>query len=171
MAARAPVAASGRLMNGLYKWYYNVAGFNKLGLMRDDTMYEDDDVIEAVRRLPPKLYDERMFRIKRALDLDMKKTILPKQQWTKYEEDVHYLEPYLKEIFLFPYSVTYFVVVFIEKNYYYFSPLSEEQLSTPPQVSEASGDEATQDDTLFPLLTQTPSVRETSDDEPWLHWW
>ncbi|KAH8406419.1 hypothetical protein KR009_004758, partial [Drosophila setifemur] len=26
------------------------------------------------------------------------KTILPKEQWTKYEEDVKYLEPYLEEV-------------------------------------------------------------------------
>ncbi|KAM3928029.1 cytochrome b-c1 complex subunit 7 [Leptodactylus fuscus] len=98
MAARAPVQATGRLMDSLCKWYYGLAGFNKLGLMRDDTLYESPDVQEAIRRLPPKLYDERMFRVKRALDLDMKKSILPKDQWTKYEEDVHYLEPYLKEV-------------------------------------------------------------------------
>ncbi|KAM5157948.1 cytochrome b-c1 complex subunit 7 [Mantella aurantiaca] len=98
MAVTAPVFVSRRMMSTLSKWYYNLAGFNKLGLMRDDTIYEDDDVTEAIRRLPPKMYDDRVFRIKRALDLDMKKSILPKQQWTKYEEDVHYLEPYLKEV-------------------------------------------------------------------------
>ncbi|XP_056378413.1 cytochrome b-c1 complex subunit 7 isoform X1 [Hyla sarda] len=98
MAARAPVAATGRFMDTLCKWYYGLAGFNKLGLMRNDTIYESPDVQEAIRRLPPKVYDDRMFRIKRALDLDMKKTILPKEQWTKYEEDVPYLEPYLKEV-------------------------------------------------------------------------
>lgn len=28
----------------------------------------------------------------------MSKTILPKEQWTKYEEDTKYLEPYLNEV-------------------------------------------------------------------------
>ncbi|XP_072007562.1 cytochrome b-c1 complex subunit 7 [Engystomops pustulosus] len=98
MAARAPVQATGRFMDSLCRWYYGLAGFNKLGLMRDDTIYENPDVQEAIRRLPPKVYDDRMFRIKRALDLDMKKSILPKDQWTKYEEDFPYLEPYLKEV-------------------------------------------------------------------------
>ncbi|XP_075054116.1 cytochrome b-c1 complex subunit 7-like [Mixophyes fleayi] len=65
--------------------------------MRDDTLYENEEVQEAIRRLPPKVYDDRIFRIKRTLDLDMKKSILPKEQWTKYEQDIHYLEPYLKE--------------------------------------------------------------------------
>ncbi|KAG7457437.1 hypothetical protein MATL_G00227220 [Megalops atlanticus] len=98
MAARAPAAASGRLLDGLRKWYYNAAGFNKLGLMRDDTIRENADVKEALRRLPEPVYNDRMFRIKRALDLSMKQQILPKSQWTKYEEDVNYLEPYLKEV-------------------------------------------------------------------------
>lgn len=53
---------------------------------------------EAIRRLPPKLYDERVFRMTRALQLSMQKIILPKEQWTKYEEDTKYLEPYLDEV-------------------------------------------------------------------------
>lgn len=53
---------------------------------------------EAIRRLPAKVYDERNYRIMRALHLSMTKTILPKEQWTKYEEDTKYLEPYLKEV-------------------------------------------------------------------------
>ena len=37
------------------------------GLMRDDTIYEDSDVKEAIHRLPERVYNDRMFRIKRAL--------------------------------------------------------------------------------------------------------
>lgn len=56
------------------------------GLLRDDTYYEDDDVKEAIKRLPEDVYNARIFRIKRALDLSMKHQILPKEQWGKYEE-------------------------------------------------------------------------------------
>ncbi|XP_036256092.1 cytochrome b-c1 complex subunit 7 [Molothrus aeneus] len=98
MAARAPVAGGGRLFDRICKWYYNAAGFNKYGLMLDDTLHEDDDVKEALKRLPEHLYNERVFRIKRALDLSLKHQILPKDQWVKYEEDHRYLEPYLKEV-------------------------------------------------------------------------
>lgn len=56
------------------------------GLMRDDTIYENADVKEAIRRLPEPVYNDRMFRIKRALDLSLKHQILPKDQWTKFEE-------------------------------------------------------------------------------------
>lgn len=83
---RSAVSASSKWLDGFRKWYYNAAGFNKLGLMRDDTLHETEDVKEAIRRLPEDLYNDRMFRIKRALDLTMRHQILPKDQWTKYEE-------------------------------------------------------------------------------------
>ncbi|XP_068431458.1 cytochrome b-c1 complex subunit 7 [Clinocottus analis] len=97
MASRAP-AATGKLLDGVRKWYYSKSGFNKLGLFRDDCLFEDPDVKEALRRLPEDQYNDRMFRLKRALDLSMKQRLLPKDQWTKYEADVHYLTPYLEEV-------------------------------------------------------------------------
>lgn len=69
-----------------------------VGLHRDDCLYETPDVKEAIRRLPRNLYDERNFRIIRALQLSVTKTILPEDQWTKYEDDYKYLEPYLEEV-------------------------------------------------------------------------
>ncbi|XP_043736576.1 cytochrome b-c1 complex subunit 7-like [Cervus elaphus] len=98
MAGQPALSASSRRLEGIRKWYYNAAGFNKLGLMRDDTIYENDDVKEAIRRLPENLYNDRVFRIKRVLDLSMRQQILPKEQWAKYEEDKFYLEMYLKEV-------------------------------------------------------------------------
>ena len=58
-----------RRLEGIKKWYYNAAGFNKLDLMQDDAVYENDDVKEAIR-LPENLPEShRMFHITRALDL------------------------------------------------------------------------------------------------------
>lgn len=54
--------------------------------MRDDIIYENEDVTEALRRLPKRLVDERNFRIVRAMQMDAAKKILPEEQWTKYEE-------------------------------------------------------------------------------------
>ena len=54
--------------------------------MRDDTIYEDSDVTEALRRLPETQYNDRVFRVKRALDLSMKQQILPKDMWMKFED-------------------------------------------------------------------------------------
>ncbi|XP_037654862.1 cytochrome b-c1 complex subunit 7-like [Choloepus didactylus] len=62
--------------------------------MRDDIIAENEDVKEAIRRLPENLYNERVFCIKRALDLTLRKQILPKEQWRKNS----ILEPYLMEI-------------------------------------------------------------------------
>eukprot|EP00069_Balaena_mysticetus_P007580 bmy_01042T0 len=77
---------------------FDASGFNKLGLMQDDTIYKNDDVKEAIRRLPETPCNDTVFHIKRALDLTVRQLILPKEQWTKYEEDKFYLEPYLKEV-------------------------------------------------------------------------
>ena len=65
--------------------------FNKLknaftGLMRDDCLRETPPVAKALERLPEHLVDERNFRIIRALQLSCQKIVLPKEQWTKYEE-------------------------------------------------------------------------------------
>ena len=76
-----------QVAGGYWKMYYNAVKFNKLGFMRDDTIHENDNVKEAIRRLPETLYNDRVFHIKRALDLSMRQQILPKEQWTKYEED------------------------------------------------------------------------------------
>lgn len=66
--------------------------------MHDDVLYETPDVEEALRRLPTKLIDERNFRITRALQYSGQKKFLAKEDWTKYEEDVRYLQPYLTEV-------------------------------------------------------------------------
>jgi hypothetical protein len=67
--------------------------------------------------VPQELLDERAFRIQRALQCSMLKTVLPKDQWPTYEEDrekgrwsslslcsgnttflPRYLQPYLVEV-------------------------------------------------------------------------
>ena len=47
-----------QVAGGYSKMYYNAVKFNKLGFMRDDTIYENDDVKEAIRRLPENLYND-----------------------------------------------------------------------------------------------------------------
>lgn len=57
------------------------------GLLREDLyMEERPEVEEAIRRLPEEEQYERLFRIKRALDLSMKKAVLPHDQWTTPEQ-------------------------------------------------------------------------------------
>lgn len=62
------------------KWYYSGAGFNKLGLMQDDTVCENDGVTEAITRLPRNLDSNRMTHIMGALHLTAKQQILHKEQ-------------------------------------------------------------------------------------------
>ncbi|CAD7670839.1 unnamed protein product [Nyctereutes procyonoides] len=45
--------------------------------------YENDDVKEAISRVPENLYNDRMFHVKRALDLTRRHQILPKEQVDK----------------------------------------------------------------------------------------
>ena len=49
-------------------------------------MEEDVDVEQALKRLPEEDMNLRVFRIKRAMDLSLKHTILPEEHWTKPEE-------------------------------------------------------------------------------------
>ncbi|XP_011061610.1 PREDICTED: cytochrome b-c1 complex subunit 7-like [Acromyrmex echinatior] len=85
---------------GFRKWYYNACGFNQLGLMKNDLINDQlhSDVAEALRRLPQEILDQRNFRIIRALQLSACHRVLPKEQWTKFEEDIEYLKPYLDEV-------------------------------------------------------------------------
>ena len=55
------------------------------GLMHNDCLYETPDVEEALRRLPEKLIMERNYRMARAVQLSGLKKVLPKNEWTKYD--------------------------------------------------------------------------------------
>lgn len=61
------------------------------GLLREDLYNEADaDVGEAIRRLPEKEQQLRLFRLKRAIDLSLKHSLLPKEQWTTTEQVFFY---------------------------------------------------------------------------------
>ncbi|CAF1170563.1 unnamed protein product [Adineta steineri] len=81
--------------------YYQTSHF-KLGLMEHDRLWgENSAVKEAMRRLrisEPEIWDERSFRISRAINFDIKKMYLPKEEWLEFETDVPYLQPFLAEI-------------------------------------------------------------------------
>ena len=51
-------------------------------------MYIEDNpvVAEALRRLPAQEQELRLFRLRRALDLSMKKSVLPRHEWTTPDE-------------------------------------------------------------------------------------
>lgn len=84
--------------SALQKWAYNLSGFNKYGLWRDDLLYETEEVKEALRRLPEDVIDQRNYRMLRAIQLSVTKDVLPKDQWTKLEDDKLYLTPLVNDV-------------------------------------------------------------------------
>jgi ubiquinol-cytochrome c reductase subunit 7 len=83
------------------KFVFNASGFNQYGLYHDDPLTETADVKEALRRLPAHLLDERQFRLQRAIHCSMNKTVLPKEEWVTYEDNLekgYYLQDLLQEV-------------------------------------------------------------------------
>jgi len=92
------------------KWYYNLSGYNKMGLYKNDIEClgklpfhpSDEDVYnEALRRLPGDEYDRWAFRTIRCAQLEITKSFIPEKERHTYEEDEtkgRFLEPYMKEI-------------------------------------------------------------------------
>jgi hypothetical protein len=57
------------------------------GLLFDDLIPSEGELVtEAIRRLTPADQMERLFRIRRALNLSIKKQELPKDEWTTAAE-------------------------------------------------------------------------------------
>ncbi|KAI5927021.1 cytochrome b-c1 complex subunit 7 [Camillea tinctor] len=87
------------LLKPVASWYANAAGYRQLGLRFDDLILEEDeDVLKAIQRLSPKESYDRVYRIRRAYQCSVSHKLLPKDQWTKPEEDVPYLSPILEQI-------------------------------------------------------------------------
>jgi len=65
----------------------------------DDLICEEDErVLKALKRLSPKENYDRVYRLRRATQLSLQHKLLPKNEWTKPEEDVPYLTPVLKQV-------------------------------------------------------------------------
>ncbi|KAI1173154.1 ubiquinol-cytochrome C reductase complex 14kD subunit-domain-containing protein [Nemania sp. FL0916] len=80
-------------------WYCNAAGYRQLGLRFDDLIIEENEqVLAALKRLPPQEAYDRVYRLRRALQCSVSHKLLPKEQWTKPEEDIRYLTPILEQL-------------------------------------------------------------------------
>ncbi|EDV25041.1 Cytochrome b-c1 complex subunit 7 [Trichoplax sp. H2] len=87
---------SRRIFAAVAEWWQNASGYRKYGLKREDLLNDEiPNIAEALRRLPEDEYMARQWRIKRALDCSLKNTYLPREEWTKVEDDKFYLKPYL----------------------------------------------------------------------------
>lgn len=76
------------------------AKLKKYGLRYDD-LYDplfDLDIDEALKRVPEEEYQLRLQRLKRAMDLSMKHTYLPKEMQEKQTPFLHYLQEPLQQV-------------------------------------------------------------------------
>lgn len=65
----------------------------------DDLIPEESPEVQgALKRLADKERYDRIFRIRRAVQCSISHRLLPKQEWTKPEEDIPYLLPVIKLI-------------------------------------------------------------------------
>ena len=65
---------------------FPLSKYLKYGLLTDDLVRENDVVKEALKRLPKDVYQERQFRLARAIGLSGNKDVLPQDQWTTLEQ-------------------------------------------------------------------------------------
>ncbi|QIW97018.1 hypothetical protein AMS68_002536 [Peltaster fructicola] len=87
------------LLQPLSRWYLDNAGYRKLGLRADDLIPEESELVQrALKRLSPKEAYDRVFRMRRAFQCSLTHTLLPKNEWTKTEDDVRYLSPIIKAL-------------------------------------------------------------------------
>merc|ERR1711962_433833 len=96
------VAKKGTLMYRFLKWKYYKSYFPELGLRTDDTWlvagHYKPIIQEALRRIPKEEMDARNFRLARANQLVLQKSVLPREEWTDFDTDKPYLVPYIKEV-------------------------------------------------------------------------
>ncbi|EMF08300.1 ubiquinol-cytochrome c reductase complex 14 kDa protein [Sphaerulina musiva SO2202] len=86
-------------MKPLSQWYFDNAGYRKLGLRADDLIPEESPEAQlALKRLSPKEAYDRVFRMRRAFQCSLAHQLLPKHEWTKPEDDYPYLSPIMKAI-------------------------------------------------------------------------
>lgn len=82
----------------LCNWYHFKRYYPQLGLYSDDVIFESPTVKEAIRRLPKDVYDARNYRISRAATLSAGRSILPREEWVKFEDDDSYIADYLAQV-------------------------------------------------------------------------
>ncbi|KAL6837972.1 putative ubiquinol-cytochrome C reductase complex 14kD subunit [Trichoderma camerunense] len=80
-------------------WYAGASGYRQLGLRYDDLLEEENEAVQiALKRLSAKESYERVYRIRRSVQCSYTHKLLPKDQWTKPEEDVPYLRSILAQV-------------------------------------------------------------------------
>ncbi|THH16510.1 hypothetical protein EW146_g4144 [Bondarzewia mesenterica] len=88
-----------RWLRPVANWYVNLAGYRRMGFKYDDLLVEErDDVQRAIQRLTPREGYDRAYRFKRASQASVLHKDLPREEWTKPEEDIRYLKPHVLSV-------------------------------------------------------------------------
>ncbi|KAK0387367.1 hypothetical protein NLU13_5680 [Sarocladium strictum] len=88
-----------KMLEPVAAWYTGSAGYRQMGLRYDDLLEEErEEVYLALKRLSPKESYERVYRIRRATQLSIQHKLLPKEEWTKAEDDTPYLSTIVNQI-------------------------------------------------------------------------
>ncbi|KFA61388.1 hypothetical protein S40285_03607 [Stachybotrys chlorohalonatus IBT 40285] len=88
-----------KALTPIANWYTGAAGYRQVGLRYDDLLEEEREATQiALKRLSPKEAYERIYRIRRAQQCSYQHKILPRDQWTKPEDDIRYMKPILEQV-------------------------------------------------------------------------
>ncbi|EPY52125.1 ubiquinol-cytochrome-c reductase complex subunit 6 [Schizosaccharomyces cryophilus OY26] len=88
-----------KLLKPVSQAYINLAGYRKFGLRYDDLTLEENEVVQkALNRIPEQESFDRVYRIRRAMQLNINNKVLPKSEWTKPEDDTLYLRPVVQRV-------------------------------------------------------------------------
>ncbi len=69
-------------------------------MLTDDLIKENDVTVEALRRLPAEVYQERQYRLARAIQYSANKSVLSKDEWTIAEQVRPLPKPIIKNLIL-----------------------------------------------------------------------
>ncbi|RKO92357.1 cytochrome b-c1 complex subunit 7 [Blyttiomyces helicus] len=100
LSIRNKAIQSSSAVKGLSEWYAGQMGYRQMGLLRDDLIPDESDVVkEAIRRLPDDVRFDRIFRFRRAINVGLTQVHeIDKKYWTKASEDVPYLSPIIAQV-------------------------------------------------------------------------
>ncbi|WFD27003.1 Cytochrome b-c1 complex subunit 7 [Malassezia nana] len=88
-----------KLVQPVANAYANAAGYRQMGLKYEDLIVEENQQMQkALSRLSESESYDRVYRFRRAVQCSILQRDLPKEQWTKLEEDNSYVTPLLEEI-------------------------------------------------------------------------
>uniref|UniRef100_A0A915IHP5 Cytochrome b-c1 complex subunit 7 n=1 Tax=Romanomermis culicivorax TaxID=13658 RepID=A0A915IHP5_ROMCU len=88
-----------KMRQHILKFFWHNDRFREYGMLYHDTASDINPIVEeAMNRMPAHLIDARHERTMRACLLDLKNDVLPRDQWTKWEDETYYMTPYIREV-------------------------------------------------------------------------